>query len=55
MRDVDSGQDLTFYDLVLSIMYSSIVMRIGALGGEWRMVHGIKHIALFTSHAPWVQ
>ena len=30
-------------------------MRIESLGGEWRMVHGIKHYALFTSHAPWVQ
>ncbi len=30
-------------------------MRIEGLGGERRMVHGIKHTALFTSHAPWVQ
>jgi hypothetical protein len=54
MRDVDRGQDLTFMTLYC-ILYSYIVMRIESLGGEWRMVHGIKHIALFSSHAPWVQ
>jgi hypothetical protein len=53
MMDVDSGQDLTYYDFVLSIFCK--VMRIESLGGDWRMVHGIKHIALFSSHAPWVQ
>ncbi len=25
-----------------------------SLGGGWRMVHRIKHYALFASHAPWV-
>jgi hypothetical protein len=54
LRDVDRGQDLTFMTLYC-ILYSYIVMRIESLGGEWRMVHGIKHIALFSSHAPCVQ
>jgi hypothetical protein len=53
MMDVDSRQDLTNYDFVLKIFCK--VMRIESLGGDWRMVHGIKHIALFSSHAPWVQ
>jgi len=54
MMDVDSRQDLTYYDFVLSICLYSYKNR-EPRGGKWRMVHGIKHIALFSSHAPWVQ
>ncbi len=56
MMDVDSGQDLTYYDFVLSICLYSYKNR--EPGGEmedgtWnKAYHGI---ALFSSHAPWVQ
>ncbi len=49
MRDVDSGQDLTFYDLVLSIVYCFIVMRIESLlwgieVGTWNKAYCFVYI-----------